>query len=145
MENVASTITHLFAVTDQRDWAQVESAFDNSVWLDYRSTTGRAPGYFSPREVVDLWAGLLPGFDRTHHELFDLEVNEEEDIALAHCRGKAEHFIDEEVFVVEGTYDTMLVKRDGRWLICEFKFSLIDWSGNRKLAEVAIERAKAAQ
>jgi hypothetical protein len=95
--------------------------------------------------VVDLWAGLLPGFDRTHHELFDLEVNEEEDIALAHCRGKAEHFIDEEVFVVEGTYDTMLVKRDGRWLICEFKFSLIDWSGNRKLAEVAIERAKAAQ
>jgi hypothetical protein len=145
MENVTSTITHLFAVTDQRDWQQVESAFDDSVLLDYTSTTGKDPAWLTPRQIVDLWAGLLPGFDRTSHQLFDIEINENQDSATAHYRGKAEHYIDNDVWVVEGTYETTLLKKGEDWVISQFKFNLKDWSGNRQLAAIAIERMKKPQ
>ena len=145
MENVTSTITHLFAVTDQRDWQQVESSFDNSVLLDYTSTTGKAPAWLTPRQIVDIWAGLLPGFDKTNHQLFDIEISENQDSATAHYRGKAEHYIDNDVWVVDGTYETTLLKKAGDWVISQFKFNLTDWSGNRQLAAIAIERMKKSQ
>jgi hypothetical protein len=144
MENVTSTITHLFAVTDQRDWQQVESAFADRVLLDYTSTTGQAPAWLTPRQIVDIWSGLLPGFDKTHHELSDIEISENQDSATAHYKGKAEHFIDNEVWVVEGTYETTLLKKGGDWVVSQFKFNLKDWSGNRQLAAIAIERMKKA-
>jgi len=145
MENVTSAITHLFAVTDQRDWQQVESAFDESVLLDYTSTTGKDPAWLTPRQIVDIWAALLPGFDRTNHQLFDIEISENQDSATAHYRGKAEHYIDNDVWVVEGTYETTLLKKGEDWVISKFKFNLEDWSGNRQLAAVAIERMKKPQ
>jgi hypothetical protein len=74
-----------------------------------------------------------------------VEVNESQDSATAHWRGKAEHFIDEDVWVVEGTYESALLKKGEGWVISQFKFNLEDWSGNRQLAAIAIERAKKAQ
>jgi len=145
MENVTSTINRLFAGVDQKDWQQMESAFDDSVLLDYTSTTGRAPEWLTPRQIMDMWAVILPGFDRTHHELFDMEVSESQDSATAHWRGKAEHFIDKDVWVVEGIYESALLKKGEGWVISQFKFDLKDWSGNRQLAAIAVERAKKAQ
>lgn len=132
----------LFTGADERDWEQVESAFDDNVLLDYTSTTGRAPAFMTPRQIVDTWAGLLPGFDRTCHQLFDIRISESEGSANAFFRGKADHYIDKDVWVVEGTYETTLVKKGENWLIREFKFNLKDWSGNRQLADVAIARMK---
>ena len=145
MENVTSTITHLFAVTDQRDWQQVEKAFDDTVLLDYTSTTGKAPAWLTPRQIVDIWAGLLPGFDRTNHQLFDIEISEHQDSATARYKGKAEHYIDNDIWVVEGTYETTLLKKGRDWVISQFKFILEDWSGNRQLAAIAIGRMKKPQ
>lgn len=98
----------------------------------------------TPRQIVDAWSGLLPGFDRTHHQLFDIEVNESQDSATAHFKGKAEHFIDKDVWIVEGGYDTTLLKKGEHWVISQFKFTLTNSSGNTKLATVAMERAKKA-
>ena len=47
--------------------------------------------------------------------------------------------------IVEGTYETTLLKKGGDWVISQFKFDLKDWSGNRQLAAIAIERMKKAQ
>ena len=145
MENVTSTITHLFAVTDQRDWQQVESTFDDSVLLDYTWTTGNPPERLSPRQIVDIWTGILPGFDRTHHELFEIRISEDRDSATASFRGKAEHFIGEDIWTVQGTYETALLKKGENWVISQFKFILEDWSGDRQLAAIAIERVKKAR
>ena len=123
----------------------MESAFDESVLLDYTSTTGKDPAWLTPRQIVDIWAALLPGFDRTNHQLFDIEISENQDSATAHYRGKAEHYIDNDVWVVEGTYETTLLKKGEDWVISKFKFNLEDWSGNRQLAAVAIERMKKPQ
>ena len=145
MENVASIIIRLFAAADQRDWQQVESTMDDSVLLDYTSMTGGAPAWLSPRQITDAWDAFLPGFDKTHHQLFDIEVSESQDSSIAHYRGKAEHFIDKDVWIVEGTYEATLQKKRGDWVITQLKFNFKEQSGNTFLPAIATERAKKAQ
>ena len=88
MESIASTITRLFAGVDKRDWRQVESTMDDKVLLDYTSMAGGTPAWLTPRQITDAWAAFLPGFDRTHHQLSDFEINETKDSSTAHCKGK---------------------------------------------------------
>jgi ketosteroid isomerase-like protein len=138
MESIASIITRLFGGVDKRDWQQVESTMDDKVLLDYTSMAGGTPTWLTPRQITDAWAAFLPGFDRTHHHLSDFEINEGKD--SAHFKGKAEHFIGNEIWVVEGTYDATLRKKEGDWVVSEFKFNLKDQSGNTQLPAIATGR-----
>jgi ketosteroid isomerase-like protein len=145
METIASTITRLFAGADQRDWRQVESTLDHKVLLDYTSMAGGTPAWLTPRQITDAWAVFLPGFDRTNHQLSGFEINQGIDSSTAHCQGKAEHFIGNEIWVVEGTYDAILRKKDENWVITQFKFNLKAQSGNRQLPDIAAGRMNTLQ
>ncbi|MBS1663699.1 MAG: nuclear transport factor 2 family protein [Bacteroidetes bacterium] len=140
MQNVTSTITNLFASADKRDWNQVQSSFDHLVLIDYASTTGEAPNWQTPKQIRDSWAGMLPGFDKTQHQIFDLEVKEDEASATAQCRGIAEHVLGNETFIVEGVYEATLLKKAAGWVISKFKFNLKDWMGNTQLPVMAMQR-----
>ena len=142
MENVTSTVTRLFAAVDKRDWQSVEETMDNKVLLDYTSMAGGNPAWLTPRQITDAWAALLPGFDRTHHEVFDFSTTENDDSSALHFKGKAEHFIGKESWIVEGTYDATLLRKDGRWAISQFKFNLQTQNGNTQLPAIAAERVR---
>jgi ketosteroid isomerase-like protein len=145
MESIASTITRLFAGVDKRDWRQVENTMDDKVLLDYTSMAGGTPTWLTPCQITDAWAAFLPGFDRTHHQLSDFEINETKDLSTAHYEGKAEHFIGKDIWVVEGTYDATLRKKEGNWVVSQFKFNLKTQSGNTALPTIATDRMNSLQ
>ncbi len=145
METVKSTITRLFADVDKCDWLQVESTLDDSVLLDYTSMNGGTAQWLTPQQITGAWAAFLPGFDRTHHQISDFEISENKDSSLAHYKGKAEHFIGNEIWVVEETYDATLRKKNGNWVIAQFKFNFKDQSGNTSLPAIARQRMALAR
>jgi hypothetical protein len=139
---IIEVITKLFAGADERNWKKVENTMNDSVLLDYTSMSGGEPASLSPQQITAAWAGFLPGFDRTHHHLFDFELKESNEVANAHFSGKAEHFIDEKVWIVEGSYDAELKKKEGDWKITKLKFNLSKQSGDTGLPAIATERMK---
>ncbi|MBS1663700.1 MAG: nuclear transport factor 2 family protein [Bacteroidetes bacterium] len=132
----------MFRAADQRNWKRVESYFDDTVLVDFSSAKRKARAWQTPQEISHSWAGILPGFDKTHHQLFDFEINESIGSATVHYGARAEHFIDEEVWVVEGTYDATLLKKGRDWVISELKFISKNCWGNAELPKIAMERAR---
>lgn len=137
---ITDTIQTLFKATDDIDWELVKSTFDDQIVLDYSSMGGGRPSTLTPDQVVRAWSFFLPGFDKTNHQLSDMKVEINGVDALATYRGYAEHFIGNEIWVVEGNYETRLVKKQNRWLIISQKMNFIRQSGNRKLPDVAAAR-----
>src|SRR5215469_16816633 len=103
MENAASTISRLFAAVDGRDWSNVEATMDDKVLLDYTSMNGGSPAWLTPRQITDAWAAVLPGFDRTHHQIYDIKTSDHNESSSLHFKGRAEHFIGNDHWVTEGT------------------------------------------
>ncbi len=139
-DQIIATVTALFSGADERDWAKVKNAFAENVELDYSSMTGNPAGTASSNDIIAAWRGLLPGFDRTHHQLADFYVMQNGTVALVHYYGKADHFIGDELWIVEGTYDTELIETDGKWIVTKHKLNLIKQDGNMDLPAKAAAR-----
>jgi hypothetical protein len=141
-QNVIDIVIQLFAGADERDWQKVKNTMAKEVLLDYTSMAGGEPTVLSPQQIAKAWAEFLPGFDKTHHQLSDFKVNIQDNFATASYFGKADHFIDDEIWTVEGNYMTELKKEGDNWLITTHKFDLITQSGNASLPLKATEIMK---
>lgn len=141
-EIITQVIQTLFAETDKRNWPTVMATMSDHVLLDYTSMAGGAPVELTPQQIVTAWAAVLPGFDRTHHQLSQFEIREQDTTATAHYLGKAEHFIDDEVWIVEGSYDTELRKENNAWHITAHKLNLSGQSGNTELPAMAAAKVQ---
>jgi hypothetical protein len=139
---IIQALTTVFAGADERDWEKVAGVMAPKVLLDYTSMTGGSSATLEPGEITAAWAGLLPGFDRTHHQLFDFTIKQARDTATVHCSGKAEHFLDKDIWVVEGHYEATLQEITGSWLLTGLKFDLTRQSGNTQLPGEAVQRIK---
>jgi fermentation-respiration switch protein FrsA (DUF1100 family) len=139
MENdmVIQSIKNLFAGADERNWQKVQSVMAKTVLLDYTSMTGGSPSIQAPEQITDAWAAFLPGFDKTHHQLSGFEIKLNGNTANVHYTGKAEHLIGNEVWTVEGNYDTELRKENSNWLVTKHKFNFTRQSGNTNLPGMA--------
>jgi hypothetical protein len=138
-EKIIQSIQQLFEGTDERNWQKVQRTMADSVLLDYTSMAGGKPATLSPTQITDAWAALLPGFDRTHHQLSDYQVSINESRAFVHYTGKADHYMGQEVWIVEGNYETELEKQKNQWLVTKQKFTLQKQSGNTHLQAKAQE------
>ena len=132
----------MFAGADERDWNKTGSVMHNSVVLDYSSMNNNPAQALSPVEITGAWATFLPGFDKTHHQLSNFLVKEESNTASSTFLGKADHYIGNEVWTVEGSYEVKLEQQQDRWLITALKFNFANQSGNTELPKLAIERLK---
>lgn len=146
---MTKTILHpiktLFAAADERDWRKAMSVMNDEVLLDYSSMSGNPETLLTPKQITDIWAAFLPGFDKTHHQLSGFKVNEHDTTTVVvNLNGKAEHWIESACWVVEGTYDVALLQQNKRWLITEMKFNFKRQSGNTDLPSIAIEHLKKA-
>lgn len=74
--DIMETINSLFVGADERDWEMVEKAFAGSVMLDYTSMAGGEPAVMSAKQIIEAWKGLLPGFDKTHHQTGNFIISE---------------------------------------------------------------------
>lgn len=141
-EKLIQTISSLFAGADNRNWQQVQDTMAASVLLDYTSMTGGSPAEQTPKQITDAWAAFLPGFDKTHHQLSGFDVNVINATATVHYEGKADHFIGNTVWTVEGSYDTELKNENGAWRITKQKFNFTQQSGDTSLPALATTRMK---
>ena len=138
-EKIKQSISDLFAGADERNWQKVQSVMANTVLLDYTSMVGGDPATLTPQQIAGAWAAFLPGFDKTYHQLSAFEVNVNGATATAHYSGKADHFIGNETWTVEGTYDTELQKEDDEWRVTKHKLNFTAHSGNTNLPAKATE------
>lgn len=137
---IIEQVTALFAGADERSWKKVETVMNETVILDYSSMTGNAPDVLTPQQISAAWAAFLPGFDRTSHQLSGFVVDLSGNTATVHYTGKADHFLDDATWTVEGTYDTKLVSTKGSWLIAEHKFNFQKQSGDTTLPAKATKK-----
>jgi hypothetical protein len=137
---IISTVTAIFNGADERNWLKVQQAMAENVYLDYSSLSGNPAASIPAEQIVNAWKSFLPGFDRTHHQLSNFSVTVEEDTATIHFDGKADHFIDQDSWTVEGSYDATAVKENGQWHVSRLKLNLLRQSGDLSLPGKAAER-----
>lgn len=141
-QKIKETISAIFSGADERDWQKVQGVLAEKVWIDYTSLNGGQPLLQTPEEVTSAWAAFLPGFDKTHHQVSGFEITTKGNEASAHYNGKADHYLDSEVWTGEGTFDTELQKQNNQWLVTKHTFNLSKQSGNTELPKKAMEVVK---
>jgi len=139
-EKIIQTLTDVFEGADERNWQKVLDAMAATVLLDYSSLTGNPAALLPSSEIVETWKGFLPGFDKTHHQVFNFKVSENGNVAMVTFDGKADHFIDNQVWTVEGAYDAEVMQLTSKWVVSKLKFNFSEQSGNSNLPALAIER-----
>lgn len=139
-QKITQSITTLFKGADERDWQKVRGVMAKNVLLDYSAMSGAEPSMQSPEQITDMWACFLPGFDKTHHHVSGFHVKLHGNKANVHYIGKTEHFIGDEVWTVDGAYDTELEKEGDKWLITAHKFNFEKQSGNTGLVKLAKQK-----
>lgn len=143
MENtIVSLIKTFFASVDKRNWKIIQELMKNNILIDYSSMNKNPAAELTPSEVISSWASFLPGFDSTHHHISNFEEKQNDKEVSVHFSGKAEHFIQQDVWVVEGAYDVKLILENQKWLISELKFNFEKQYGNLELPSLALERMR---
>lgn len=99
-EKIIQIISSIFSNTDKRNWQNVQSGMSENVLLDFTSMVGGNPSSQTPQQITNAWAAVLPGFDKTHHQLSNFQGTIKDNIANFHYTGKA---------------DALLVMKYGLW------------------------------
>ncbi|WP_420963726.1 nuclear transport factor 2 family protein [Brucella sp. IR073] len=134
---VASVIAAIAVYADNQDFHPLERFFAPETTIDYTSLWGGEPQRFAPSALMRAWAGLLPGFDATRHELSDIQVRIGDNAAAAQAKVRATHWLGDRTWVVAGAYDYALVRSEAGWQVSRMTLRLADESGDRKLVEEA--------
>lgn len=137
---ITEKVNSIFTGADERDWNKVKSVMDKQVLLDYSSMTGSPATNLKPEQITTAWAAFLPGFDRTNHKLSDFKIKINGDDAVVNYIGKADHYLNSEVWTVEGSYTTKLKYINGNWLVNSHKFNFEKQSGKTTLPTEATKK-----
>lgn len=90
---------------------------------------------------MSLWASSLPGFDRTRHQISNIETKIKENKATATADVTANHYLDEMFWQIARSYEYGLVKEDGQWVIDKMTFLAESEQGDRDVIDKAVEQA----
>lgn len=146
MDQIIETVNRLFIAVDERNWTLVENLFSDTVLLDYTSMVGGSPASLPAKQIIDSWKGILPGFDKTHHQTGNFIVKTDPLAYNVFCYGTATHYLKNEtgnnVWTVVGSYDFEIKTMDLKLKITKMKFNLKYLDGNNDLAILAQEKLK---
>lgn len=145
MEKVNKKIVQLFVASDNCQWSKLESIFAPQITLDYESMTGVPAAPLTPKQIIDNWKSILPGFDATHHQLGNFITEIEGNTAKVFCYGTATHYLPHklgDIWSVIGTYLFELKKNHHDWQITKMTFNFKYQTGNKQLSQLAIENVK---
>lgn len=137
---IKQQVSSLFEGADERNWNKVMAVLDKQVLLDYSSMTGSPATNVTPGQITAAWSAFLPGFDRTNHQLFDFKISIDGDEAVAMYMGKADHYLNSNVWSVAGSYHTTLKLIGENWLIKSHAFNYEKQSGNTSLPSEATKK-----
>lgn len=139
---VAATVAGITAAVDLRRFDLIDTLFAGSVVLDYTALWGGEAAVMTPADIVAAWAGLVPGFDATRHDLADIAVSLDGDSASATAKVDALHFLDDATWRVSGTYRWSLIRTDDGWRVTHMTLADTHEDGSRDLVAAAMARLK---
>ncbi len=140
-KRIDSTITTLFNSVDQRNWEAVKQTMADSVYTDYTALGGDS-GFKTPDEIINGWKALLPGFERTIHQVHNTAIWVAGNRATATMDAIATHFLSDDFWTVFVGYDTEFIAENGTWKLARIDLSLYDQTGNGELPLQAMENVK---
>lgn len=141
-EAAIRTIVESVAVlADSGNFEALERVYADEIHVDYTSLAGGEPELKSPQALMNEWAAVLPGFDRTRHAISNVEADVNGRTATATADVVADHYVDELFWQVSGHYRYRFVRDDDRWRITAMTFNLEGETGTRDVFGPAMERA----
>lgn len=143
---IASRIGTLAVYIDARGWDDLLELFVPEVQVDYTSLFGGESQSLTREQLIANWQGLVPGFTRTTHLIGPPMMRIDGETAEVAASVTAWHWIDDPalgevaVWIVHGTYEMTLRKRDGVWRFAMLALARAWVEGNRDLPRIAEER-----
>jgi ketosteroid isomerase-like protein len=138
IQTIVESVANL---ADTENFASLEKLYSEEIEVDYTSAFGGEVELKSPQALMSLWASTLPGFDRTRHQISNIETEVKENKATATADVTANHYLDEMFWQIVGSYEYGLVKEDGQWKIDKMTFIAKSETGDRDIIQEAVEQA----
>lgn len=139
---IRTMVESVATFADRGEFDALEALYADEVTLDYTSLAGGEVEVKSAHQLMNEWASVLPGFDRTRHQVSDIRVTVDGGSAEATARVVADHWVGELHWQVTGRYAYRLVN-DGDWQITYHQFLLEAEEGTREVFGPAMANAKA--
>ena len=117
----------------------LELVFAPEFTSDYTSVFGGQPLRATPGQLIAQWHQLVPGFNATWHEVWDIRATVTGDKATGRANMRASHWAENVFWQMWGEYNWQLEKIDGQWKICHHKFIFDDEIGDRNVLKRAGE------
>ena len=140
---IATLVESVGTLADTGKFAALEELYAPEIELDYTSLSGGEPETVSNVELMTRWAGVLPGFDRTRHDISDIDVSLGGNIARATATVVADHWIDDQNWQVSGIYSYGFERTDDGWVITSHRLEVTGEEGSRDIFESATQAAEA--
>ncbi len=141
---IETVIRSIATLADRHDFDGLSQLYADEVRLDYTSLSGGEVEIVSATELMNRWAGVLPGFERTHHAVSDVRVTAGEGgRAAAAAEVIADHWLGAMHWQVRGRYDYELARQERDWRITAHRFTVTGEDGSREIFNPATEAAKA--
>ena len=141
---ISEAILSVASLADRGAFEGIVPLFAEEVVVDYTSLGADVVETHTPESLTTSWAGVLPRFDQTYHNLSDIQVSVDGGQANATADVVADHFLGDSFWQVSGQYEYRFTKLSDQWQITHMTFNLIDEAGDRTLLEQASERSTAS-
>ena len=141
--SITTLVESVGTLADTGNFAALEKLYAPEIALDYSSLSGGEPETVSNVELMTRWASVLPGFDRTRHQIADIDVSLGGDTASATATVVADHWIEDQHWQVSGTYSYGFERSDDGWIITSHRFDVTDEKGSRDIFQPAAQAAEA--
>lgn len=138
---ITNIVESVAVLADNRNFTALEQLFADEVMVDYTSLQGGDPELKSPQTLMTEWAGLLPGFDLTRHNVSNVQVAISHPRAVATAEVVADHYAGDLHWQVSGNYRYELAKSGDQWHITAVTFDRTGEAGTRDIFEIAAEKA----
>lgn len=139
---IRSSINGFSTFADQGAYEYLGRVFAPEITLDYTSLFGGEVAKVKREALLEQWAGFLPGFDATFHDLSNIKVRIEDDRATATADITASHYLGDGFWAVSGRYEFALIKSDSDWQISALKIIAKSEQGSRDILAEAPKFAK---
>ncbi len=140
---IKTVVESVAVLADRGNFEALENLYADEIEVDYTSLAGGEPQLKSPQALMTEWAGVLPGFDRTRHEISNIAVTVTGPRAVATADVVADHYFGERFWQVSGDYEYELIDTGEGWRIASATFNLQHEKGTREVLGPASENASA--
>lgn len=147
-EQIKLQLQSMGTLADQNAFEYLGRIFSDEVLVDYTSAFGGEPATVPRVELMKSWAGLLPGFDLTRHDLSNMQVMVKGNSATATADITANHYLtdlktgEHGFWQISGEYNYELEKGANGWTIKSLTLVAGPEKGSRDVLGKAGELAK---